>query len=136
MEEMLNDFEIIFYQKHNGKEPTKDFLMRLNVKARAKMLRTITLLEENGNELHEPFSKHLDDGIFELRTQFGENILRILYFFYHDFLLQGNHIILTHGFKKKTNKTPQREIDTAKRYRNDYLSRRHNPDGNKIQRLP
>ena len=132
MEEGLNNFEIIFYQKANGKEPTKDFLMSLDVKARVKMSRTITLLEENGSNLREPFSKHLDDGIFELRTQFGESILRVLYFFRHDFLLQGSHIILTHGFKKKTNKTPKREIDTAKRYRNDYFSRGSNPDGNKI----
>ena len=47
MEEGLNNFEIIFYQKANGKEPTKDFLMSLDVKARVKMSRTITLLEEN-----------------------------------------------------------------------------------------
>ena len=44
---------------------------------------------------------------------------RVLYFFYVD-----QHIVLTNGFIKKTQKTPPQEIEKAKRYRADYLSRR------------
>ena len=41
----------------------------------------IELLQEKGNQLREPYSKHLDDGIFELRCKVGSNITRVLYFF-------------------------------------------------------
>ena len=46
--------------------------------------------------LREPYSKHLDDGIFELRCKFGSDITRVLYFFYYE-----GKIILTNGFVKK-----------------------------------
>ena len=65
-----------------------------------------------------PFSRHLDDGIFELRTVQGNDITRVLYFF-----VAGGEIVLTHGFVKKTQKTPAREIERAKRMREDWRSR-------------
>ena len=46
----------------------------------AKMVRLLELLEEKGNELREPYSKHLEDGIFELRASQSSNISRALYF--------------------------------------------------------
>lgn len=70
-----------------------------------------------GNELREPYSKFLNDGIFEIRVKQGNNITRILYFFY-----VNNKIILTNGFIKETQKTPKIEIETAKNYRKEYLS--------------
>ena len=79
----------------------------------------ISVLQDNGHELREPYSKHLSEGIFELRAQAGSDISRVLYFFYVD-----QHIILTNGFIKKTQKTPPQEIERAKKYRADYLSRR------------
>ncbi len=68
--------------------------------------------------MREPYSKHLEDGIFELRGKVGSDISRVLYFFYHNGV-----IILTSGFIKKTRKTPKEEIQKAKRYRKDYLER-------------
>ena len=110
--------KVIFYQKKDGSVPVKEFLCSLDKKMRAKMARTISLLQINGNDLREPFSKSLGDGIFELRAKVGSDISRVLYFF-----VVGNTVILTNGFIKKTQKTPSREIDKAKKYRNDYLSR-------------
>lgn len=60
----------------------------------------------------------LDDGIFEIRTRAGTNLTRILYFFY-----VGNRAVLTNGFIKTTRKTPRKEIEKAKKYRDDYLKR-------------
>ena len=111
-------FEIEFYQLSNGREPAKEFLMGLEVKMRAKMADTISLLQDNGYELREPYSKHLADGIFELRAKVGSDATRVLYFFYVD-----RRIILTNGFVKKTQKTPVGEIEKAKRYRTDFLKR-------------
>ena len=61
---MMQDFDIIFYDKPDGTEPVKEFLDSLDVKMRAKMIRTIVMLQKNGYELREPYSKMLNDGIF------------------------------------------------------------------------
>lgn len=80
----------------------------------------IALLGELGYTLREPYSKCLGDKIFELRTQQGSNITRILFFF-----VIGNKIVLTNGFTKKSQKTPISEIELAKKYKLDY-ERRYN----------
>ena len=115
----MTKFEVEFYETEAGRQPAKEFLLSLDKKMRAKMLHTISILQDNGYELREPYSKHLSEGIFELRAKVGSDITRVLYFFYVD-----KHIILTNGFIKKTQKTPQREIDRAKKYRADYLQRK------------
>ena len=57
-------------------------------------------------------------GIFELRAKVGTDISRVLYFFYYE-----GRIVLTHGFIKKTQRTPAGEIEKAKKYRSDYIER-------------
>mgnify|MGYP006326567689 FL=1 len=84
----------------------------------AKIFKNLELLEIRENELREPFSKHIEDGIFEIRNTVGNDITGIFYFF-----VIGQKIILTNGFIKKTQKTPKAEIALAKKYRNDYLNR-------------
>ena len=111
-------FEVEFYETPNGDQPAKDFLLSLDKKMRAKMADTISFLQDNGYELREPYSKHLSEGIFELRAKVGSDITRVLYFFYVE-----RHIILTNGFIKKTQKTPPKEIERAKKYRADYSFR-------------
>lgn len=76
----MQDFDIIFYDKPDGTEPVKEFLDSLDVKMRAKMIRTIVMLQKNGYELREPYSKMLNDGILELRAKVGSDISRVLYF--------------------------------------------------------
>ena len=68
--------------------------------------------------LREPYSKHIEDGIFELRAKIGTDISRVMYFFY-----SGKKIIITNGFIKKSQKTPRKEIMKAKAYREDYLNK-------------
>ena len=115
---LVEKFEAIFYKKADGTEPAKVFLNELDKKMRAKMIRTIAVFESYGTDLREPYSKHLDDGIFEFRAQIGNDISRVFYFFIVD-----RRAVLTHGFIKKTDRTPQSEIEKAKNYRSDYLSR-------------
>ena len=79
----MTKFEVIFYEKENGDCPVEDFLLSLDMKMKAKMVGLLELLEEYGNQLREPYSKHLDDGIFEIRCKVGSNITRVLYFFYY-----------------------------------------------------
>ena len=86
---------------------------------RGKLVMTLKVLQEQGNRLREPYSKHLEDGIFEVRGKVGSDISRVLYFFYY-----GGRIILTNGFIKKTQKTPPEEIALAQKYRADYFYRK------------
>ncbi|MDE6253681.1 MAG: type II toxin-antitoxin system RelE/ParE family toxin [Lachnospiraceae bacterium] len=115
----MRKFDVNFYKEENGYCPVEQFLDSLDNKMKAKILKMIMLLQQNGNELREPYSKSLGDGIFELRVKQATDITRILYFF-----VIGNKIILTNGFVKKTQKTPQGEIDLAKKYRDDFLRRK------------
>jgi phage-related protein len=114
----MQDYDVVFYDLPDGSEPAKEFILSMDLKMRAKLLRTVQLLADNGPALREPSSKPLGDGIFELRAKVGSDISRVLYFF-----VIGRRIILTNGFVKKTSKTPKGEIDRAKRYRAEYLSR-------------
>lgn len=114
----MSNFEIIVYSKKDGTEPVVDFIYSLPSKLKAKLIQEVDLLADMGNELREPYSKHLEDGIFELRVKQGSDISRVLYFFVID-----KKIILTNGFVKKSQKTPKQEIELAKSYRADYLSR-------------
>ena len=102
----------------NGDCPVEEFIDSLDVKMRAKMVGLLELLEEKGNQLREPSSKPIDDGIFEIRCKVGNNITRVLYFFYYE-----GKIILTNGFVKKTQKTPPEEIKLAKERRADFKER-------------
>ena len=112
-------FEVEFYETKNGIQPAREFILLQEKKFIAKTLDMIQLLQDNGYQLREPYSKALEDGIFELRIKLGNNISRIMYFFYVD-----QHIILTNGFIKKTQKTPRNEIEKAKKYWADYMDRK------------
>ena len=115
---MKRNFTINFYETPDGKCPVEDFIKAQPVKMRAKIARMLDLLEEKGNFLRMPYSEHLDDGIFQIRSQVGNDITRILYFF-----VIGREIILTNGFVKKTPETPPGEIELAKQYRADFFKR-------------
>lgn len=114
----MRRFAIEFFDKENGSEPAKEFIFSLDKKMRTKVLFILDILADNGYELREPYSKHLEDGIFELRAKVGSDISRVLYFFY-----VGSRIVLTNGFIKKTQKTPEQQIKLAKQYRAEYLKR-------------
>lgn len=114
----MQRFEVEYFEKEDGTYPAEEFILLQDVKMRAKLFRLLELLEEKGNTLREPYSKSLDDGIFEIRAKQGNNITRVLYFFY-----VGNKIILTNGFVKKSQKTPPSEIALAKKYRAEYEKR-------------
>ena len=111
-------FTVEFYETAAGERPAEEFLDALDVKMRGKLVMTLKVLQEQGNRLREPYSKHLEDGIFEVRGKVGSDISRVLYFFYY-----GGRIILTNGFIKKTQKTPRGEIEKAKLYRKDFMER-------------
>lgn len=106
-------WEIITYEDNRGRDPVNNFLSILPKPDIAKAVWMIDLLERVGTEMEMPYSRHLRDEIWELRIR----SVRILYF------LHVKTFILLHGFKKKTDKTPEREIETARKRRKDWLER-------------
>ncbi len=121
----MDQFTVEFYETAAGERPAEEFLDSLDVKMRGKLVMTLKVLQEQGNRLREPYSKHLEDGIFEVRGKVGSDISRVLYFFYY-----GGRIILTNGFIKKTQKTPSNELEKAKLCRKDFLEREGESDEN------
>ena len=116
------EWEIEYYQKENGEIPVEDFLLTLNPGLRAKAYSDITLLKRLGINIRAPYSTPIKGkkykGLFELRTKFSSDITRIFYF-----LFEKNTFILLHGFVKKTNKTPTKELEQALKYKLDYERR-------------
>ena len=93
------------------KNDIDNFILELDSRTQAKVLRCLDLLEYNGNNLGMPYSKSLRNGLFELRVV-GERHVRIIYCFHK------NTIYLLHAFIKKTNKIPSKELALAvKRYK-------------------
>ena len=113
---------IEFYEKENGEILVEEFLNSLPPKHRAKAIREIDLLEEYGIELSHPHTKNIKGekykGLWELRVQMASDISRIFYF-----MSEGSRFILLHGFIKKAEETPIRELDTAKNRMEDYIRR-------------
>ena len=93
--ELVKLFEVEYYEKSDGTDTAEEFILSQDIKMQTKLFRLLELLELKGNELREPYSKSLSDGIFEIRAIQGNNITRVLYFF-----VVGKKIILTNGFVK------------------------------------
>ena len=110
----------IFYKTIEGKCPVKDFLDSLPGKVAQKVAWVLSLLEDLEVVPSTYFKKLVGtEEIWKCRIQFASNAYRIFCFFEGDSV-----VILTHGFTKKTQKTPQQEIERAEAYRRDYLKRR------------
>lgn len=106
-------YKIYFYKDKNGNEPVLEYLNELaaakDKDSRIKLNKLndyIEALSTYGLQLREPYIKHLDGDIWELRP-LRDRILFVGW--------DGGSFVLLHQFMKKTQKTPQREIDKAKR---------------------
>jgi phage-related protein len=75
------------------------------------------LLLKSQDRLPKKFVKLVRDGIYELRTEYGGNIYRV--FFIFD---EGDIVVLFNGFQKKTQKTPQNEIEKAIKIKEAYYA--------------
>lgn len=87
-------------------EAIEIFIQKLEKPTIAKTLRTIDLLEIFGPRLGMPHSKKVSHKLFELRIR-GKQEIRLLYTF------RKNSVVILHGFIKKSQKIPQKELLTA-----------------------
>lgn len=114
-------FKIYFYQDNSGKQPVLDYMRKLaknkSKDSRIKLNKIndyIEILKQYGTRVGVPFVKHLDGEIWELRPLRD----RILFVAWHN-----ESFILLHQFVKKTQKTPKKEIEKAKREFADFKER-------------
>ena len=111
---------IIFYILNSVEYPVADFLDQLTSKQAQKVAWVLQLVEELDVVPVTYFKKLVNtDNIWEVRVQIGNDILRLL-----GFLDDGNLVVLTNGFQKKTQKTPKLEIDIAESRKRDYFQRK------------
>lgn len=106
-------YKIYFYRDRNGNSPISDYIRKLNKKtdkySRVQLYKIqdyISALSEHGLQLREPYIKHLDGEIWELRPHRNRIFFAVW---------SNGGFILLHHFIKKTQKTPAREIEKAKR---------------------
>ena len=112
---------IVFYRTESGGCPIEEFLDALTSHQARKVVWVLQLIEELDVVPVQYFKKLVNtDGIWEVRVPFGGNIFRLL-----GFLERGNVVSLTHGFQKKTQETPRKEIKLAENRKKEYLNRRH-----------
>jgi phage-related protein len=115
---MKSKWNIVYYETAKEECPVEDFINSRSIKNRAKILNWLEQLEAQGPNLPRSYADLIEDGIHELRIKLSGEQIRIIYFFcYREF------IILTHAFRKNTDKVPKTEIEKAKKYRDDFIAR-------------
>lgn len=91
------------------------FIESLEVPLDARVNKMLDLLESRGHELRMPFSKPIEDGIFELRIV-GAVQIRLLYFFYNA------QAVVVHAFFKKTEQLSRKDVAYALQMRNVFIA--------------
>ena len=109
----------MLYRTAQGESPVRAFLEGLDEKTRTRFAWSIEQLRVRNTQARAPLVKHLEGKLWELREESQKTIYRIVYCFY-----TGRRIVLLHGFAKKTQKTPRREIVTAQRRLEDFIQRK------------
>jgi len=107
---------IEFYKTEKGKCLVEDFLDKIPSKTAQKVTWVLNLIEELDIVPDKYFKKLSNTNeIWECRVKLGSDIYRLLGFFH-----KGSILILTHGFQKKTQKTPIQEIEKAEAIKKDF----------------
>ena len=96
-----------FFRESTGGEPVRDWLKRLPVEEMREIGSDIKTVQF-GWPIGMPVVDHIVGDVWEVRTRLSTRIARVL------FVLEGNVMVLLHGFIKKERKTPKADLDTAK----------------------
>ena len=98
---------VVFYRTEAGAEPVRDWLLGLKREDRKSVGRDIKTAQY-GWPLGMPLIRKLAPGLWEVRSRIGEGIARVM------FTVDGNLMVLLHGFVKKSQKTPAADLKTAR----------------------
>lgn len=100
------DFKVVFYRSLSGNEPVRGWLQTLDQADKKTIGEDIKTIQF-GWPIGMPVSRKLAKNLYEVRSRLHNRLARII------FTVQGNTIILLHGFIKKSQKTPKQDIDLA-----------------------
>lgn len=115
----MNQWKIEFYQSSKGDSAVYEWFLSQEVKVKAKFAQIFDLLQDKGILVGMPYVRPIvNTKLYEIRVEQSTNIYRIFYFAY-----TGRRFILLHGFQKKTQKTPMREIEIAEKRRKEFIDR-------------
>ncbi|MDI6794708.1 MAG: type II toxin-antitoxin system RelE/ParE family toxin [bacterium] len=117
-------WQLEYYQTETGNEPVKGFINSLDdIEEQAEVFAHLAMLRNEGLFLPAPFAKSIPNvkKLKELRIKCPAHIHRVFFFGF-----TGKKVILLHAFTKKTQKTPQREINIAVKRMKDYIIRKGN----------
>ena len=106
--------KVVFFKTDSGNEPVREWLKELP-KEDCKTIGTDILTVQYAWPVGKPLVDNLGDGLWEVRSRLNNRIARTL------FAVVDEEIVLLHGFIKKQQKTPQAELDLAKKRRKQYL---------------
>lgn len=112
-------WQVEYYETSGGRRPVEDFIDSVDTKSKARIARTVDLLEEFGIDLGMPYARHLEKDLWELRVRASRNQYRIIYFLFADGVF-----VLLHGLAKKSGRLALHDFKTARDRRDDFLSRR------------
>ncbi len=110
-----NAWSVVFYIDRRGKSPVEDYILSLDPKTGGRLTALIANLRASGGKLEFPKARHLEGKLWELRQETHTGIYRIVYFTY-----TGKRIIILHAFQKKTERTDESDLDTARRRYGDF----------------
>lgn len=113
----VGEWKIEFYRISEDNSPVLDWFKRQEPKVKAKIGRIFDLLEEQGIAVGMPYVKPLEEKLYEIRVEQNTNIYRVIYFAW-----TGKQFIMLHGFQKKTQKTPKKDLQLALERMKDFLS--------------
>lgn len=107
-----------YIKRSDGTSEFEDFLDQLPEKDAAKLLATIEKTEKYGIAVaaRNKWVKKLETNLYEVRSKVSSNIQRVFYFHVIE-----NRYVITHGFTKKTDKTPESEKKRAREIRNLFM---------------
>ncbi len=113
-------WRIEFYHVSRGTSPPQDFVRALPDKLRAKLSVALNLLENFGPHIGEQYVKKMAGvtNIYDLRASQGSDAVRLFFF-----LPAPDHVVILHGIRKKTQRTPGRDLATTSSRRLEYLRR-------------
>jgi phage-related protein len=108
---------IEFYKTKTGRTPVKEFLDSLNPRQAANIIEAMEMLKTFGLQLRDPYVKFVGDKLYELRIKDPDGIYRIFYF-----AATGKKFVMVHGYVKKSQKIPTKELAKAKKRMKEYLN--------------
>jgi phage-related protein len=111
MSDVERELDAVFFRTDRGNEPVREWLLTL-AKAERKTIGGDVLKVQYCWPIGKPLVGNLGDGLWEVRSRLGDRIARVI------FCVEGQTMVLLHGFIKKTQKTPKHDLDLATKRKN------------------